>query len=531
MDPFKFLGSRFRRPGPTARGEVAYDFDRISAYFHRCGTEGAASLQRIDADTTFDLDLHEVFERIDRTTTPVGRQMLYARLRTLRGPDDCKAFAERTAFFEHDPERAGRCTVHLGLLAKEDAYELHRLVFDETPRLQGIPTAHVTSLLAAAALIAGCIRPVFFFLFLALFVVNLWIHYTNKIHVFGYLLTVRQFHRALRVARRLASERVPGSSAAAETIRTTTRIQRRSRIVGQQADGGDLAAAAYLFVELFKIAFCLEPLLFHRFLRSIEGHRETIHRLLRFIGETDATLAVARLRRERPTCRPEFLGDKRLEAVGVIHPLIDGCVANTLRLENESLLLTGSNMSGKTTFLRTLILNALLGETVGFCFAERFRLPYCRIFSVIGLTDDLGQGTSYYLQEVLSVKRLLEAANKYTPCLFALDEPFKGTNTAERIAAGKAVLSHLNRSGQLVLVSTHDLELAVRLRSDGFVPYHFREEIADRRLTFDYRLHPGVPAGHNALRILELYGYPPEVVAQARRISEELTGSEPPRDR
>ena len=63
------------------------------------------------------------------------------------------------------------------------------------------------------------------------------------------------------------------------------------------------------------------------------------------------------------------------------------------------------------------------------------------------------------------------------------------------------------------------------------VVFHFREEIADRRLTFDYRLHPGVPAGHNALRILELYGYPPEVVAQARRISEELTGSEPPRDR
>lgn len=72
MDPFKFLGSRFRRPGPTARGEVAYDFDRISAYFHRCGTEEAVPLQRIDADTTFDLDLHEVFERIDRTTTPWG---------------------------------------------------------------------------------------------------------------------------------------------------------------------------------------------------------------------------------------------------------------------------------------------------------------------------------------------------------------------------------------------------------------------------------------------------------------------------
>ena len=83
-----------------------------------------------------------------------------------------------------------------------------------------------------------------------------------------------------------------------------------------------------------------------------------------------------------------------------------------------------------------------------------------RLLSSIRITDDIAEGTSYYLQEVLTVKRFLEAAQDSAPCLFALDELFKGTNTTERIAAGKAVLSHLNRGPHIVLVSTHDIELA-----------------------------------------------------------------------
>ena len=97
-----------------------------------------------------------------------------------------------------------------------------------------------------------------------------------------------------------------------------------------------------------KIAFNIEVILFHRFTGSIATHRDAIHDVFRFIGRTDAAISVMRLRRAAKTCRPTFTDGKYLEAVQVVHPLIEGCTANTLTLDGTGLLLTGSNMSGKT---------------------------------------------------------------------------------------------------------------------------------------------------------------------------------------
>lgn len=209
----------------------------------------------------------------------------------------------------------------------------------------------------------------------------------------------------------------------------------------------------------------------------------------------------------------------------VVHPLIEGCTTNTLTLDGTGLLLTGSNMSGKTTFIRTVMLNALLGETLCTCFAERFTAPYMRLHSSIRISDDITEGTSYYLQEVLTVKRLLEDADRPAACLFVLDELFKGTNTTERIAAGKAVLARLNRGPHIVLAATHDIELAELLRGDGYELHHFREEVADGRLVFDYCLHTGPLTTRNAIRILELYDYPPELIAEAYDTQQKLLGN------
>ena len=180
-------------------------------------------------------------------------------------------------------------------------------------------------------------------------------------------------------------------------------------------------------------------------------------------------------------------------------------------------------MSGKTTFIRTLVLNALLAETLDICFAEAYTAPYMKIYSSIRISDDIAEGTSYYLQEVLTVKRFIDASQEPAPCLFALDELFKGTNTTERIAAGKAVLAHLNRRPHLVLVSTHDVELAELLRKDGYELHHFREEVIGGKLVFDYRLHTGPLTTRNAIRILEMYDYPRDLIAEAYEVQEKLT--------
>ena len=156
-------------------------------------------------------------------------------------------------------------------------------------------------------------------------------------------------------------------------------------------------------------------ILFHRFTGSIIARRDAIHGLFRFIGETDAAISAAHLRGETPTCRPEFTDGKYLRAEEVIHPLIGDCVPNTLELDGTGLLLTGSNMSGKTTFIRTLVLNALLAETLDICFAEAYTAPYMKIYSSIRISDDIVEGTSYYLQEVLTVKRFIDASQEPAP--------------------------------------------------------------------------------------------------------------------
>ena len=522
MKPTDHIALLFRASQGSGEAPAACDFDRVSSYFYSRAAEDQA-LQTIDAETTADLDLNAVFEKLDRTASCVGRQYLYARMRTLRGREDAADFDRRAETFDRDEPLAARCVKHLARLAGEDAYDLHRLIFDTPEKVRRIGLVYTLTAAAVVSLLLAPFYPPLLLLFMAIYAANLVIHYSNKINITRYTFAVRQLSAALKTARRLAAEQVPGTPEAEGAIRQVGEVERRSRIVGTQGDSGnDLAVVVWLLLELVKIAFNIEVILFHRFIGSITAHRGAIHDLFRFIGETDAALSVMRLRREVPHCRPSFTDAKYLRAVQVVHPLIDGCVPNTLTLDGTGLLLTGSNMSGKTTFLRTLMLNALLAETISTCFAEAYTAPYMRLYTSIRISDDVSEGASYYLQEVLTVKRFLEAAEQPAPCLFVLDEIFKGTNTTERIAAGKAVLARLNRGPHIVLAATHDIELAELLRGDGYELHHFREEVSGGELVFDYRLHGGPLTTRNAIRILELYDYPPELIAEALETQEKL---------
>jgi DNA mismatch repair ATPase MutS len=117
---------------------------------------------------------------------------------------------------------------------------------------------------------------------------------------------------------------------------------------------------------------------------------------------------------------------------------------------------------------------------------------------------------------------MIEESSSPVQSLFLLDELFKGTNTIERIAAGKAVLSYLSRGNHLVFVSTHDLELTDLLET-GFDLYHFTELVEHGSIAFDYKLRPGNLTTRNAIRILELNAYPAEIIREARDLSEKMT--------
>ena len=183
-------------------------------------------------------------------------------------------------------------------------------------------------------------------------------------------------------------------------------------------------------------------------------------------------------------------------------------------------------MSGKTTFLRTVGVTAVLAQTTGTCLATGYEAPVMDVRSCIGRADDPASGRSYYLVEVEAVLGLVRAAEAGTPMLLLFDELFRGTNTVERIAAGEAVLTSLIPASpsdrrHLVLAATHDQEL-VDLLADRYAPFHFSDDVDAEGLTFDYRLRPGPARTRNAIALLERRGAPADLVARARARAESL---------
>jgi len=178
-------------------------------------------------------------------------------------------------------------------------------------------------------------------------------------------------------------------------------------------------------------------------------------------------------------------------------------------------------MSGKTSFIRAIGLNVITGLTTNTCFAKSITFPLLKVFSAIRISDDLMNDKSYYFEEVLTIKEMLKDSVSGNTNLFLLDELFKGTNTVERISAGKSVLSALTKNNNKVLVSTHDIELTDML-SDEYELYHFSETVNDKNVGFDYKLKVGKLRNRNAIRILEINDYPEHVVKEAVEIAKEL---------
>ena len=180
-------------------------------------------------------------------------------------------------------------------------------------------------------------------------------------------------------------------------------------------------------------------------------------------------------------------------------------------------------MPGKSTFLKTVAINAILAQTINTCTADGYRAPFYRIYSSMALRDHLESGESYYIVEIKALKRILEEAEKISglPVLCFVDEVLRGTNTVESIAASTQILKSLGKKQILCFAATHDIELT-DLLDNYYLNYHFEEEVRDGDIFFPYRLFPGKATTRNAIRLLELIGYDETIITQANRMAEEF---------
>ncbi len=232
------------------------------------------------------------------------------------------------------------------------------------------------------------------------------------------------------------------------------------------------------------------------------------------IGEFEALSSLAGLAYDNPDWAfPEVNnGPPIFEAVSLGHPLIykEERVNNDASLlrPGTTLIITGSNMSGKSTYLRTIGINLVLAYTGAPVCSEKMKSSFLKIYSKMQILDDLEQKTSTFYAELKRIKMIIDASQEENHIIFLLDEIFRGTNSKDRIFGTKMVIRNVSKPSTMGLLTTHDLELAsLEKELPGYLKnFHFADKIYDGKINFDYKLRPGVSRSTNAVALMKMIG-------------------------
>ncbi len=251
--------------------------------------------------------------------------------------------------------------------------------------------------------------------------------------------------------------------------------------------------------------------------KLIADKGKLLRRLYDLIGMTDAACAALNFRASAEiACEPVFTDERVVRTKRVIHPLIENAVPNSFEMDGN-VLITGSNASGKSSFVKALSVNILLAQSIFTCTAESFTLRRCRVVTSMAVRDDVCAGDSYFVAEIKSMRRLVDAAEKEY-CFCAIDEILKGTNTVERIAASASILSAMADTESLFIAATHDIELTSML-ADRYRNIHFSEDVEKDGVRFDYTLKEGAANTRNAIMLLKVYGFPERITSAAEKLA------------
>jgi hypothetical protein len=503
---------------------------------HRSRLSNMGSGASLDARTWDDLDLDAVFAALDRTESTLGQHALYHRLRTVPIADNLEVFEVLVSRFEADVRLRERAQTALSRLRDPHGYDLwwlaRRDAIETRPWYVLFPIlTAATILLLVLAVIWPGVTPAL----VGMLVINVGVRYVTDRRIGALAAAFRQIAPLVTTAESLRFFGGDDVRPLVGSIQADTPSLRRLKTIARWISGnplmlpmgaGSLAVmmsdVVSVFYEYLNLAFLLDANGVYFGARDLRVHHRALLRVIAAMGEVDAAISTASFRTGRHDwTRPRFRQPGALaELTDVRHPLLLDAVPNSIRLApGRGVLITGSNMSGKSTFLRTLGVTAVLAQTLNTCLAAEYHAPVFNVRSCIGRSDDLLTGKSYYIVEVESLLGLVAASVESAPHLFLLDELFRGTNAVERIAAGQAVLLELvsDSSGpnpHVVLAATHDGEL-VDLLPDCYSAFHFGDAIGPDGLTFDHQLRPGPATTRNAIALLRIHGASQDLIRRA----------------
>lgn len=465
----------------------------------------------VDDATATDLNLDQVFEFLDSTRSTPGQAVFYAWLR-----DQCatlEALEERrtlVTFFRENEGPRRRAEKALHQLGKQNQGNLVDFLWKDTgnhyvAKAAGFQVLAVAELLVfLASLTLGMTSLV---VLLVLSLVNLVVYSRTTKYIGNYTNSIAYLAKMLMMAKKV--DRIVGTGATEDhaalrkAAKLSTQIPFTIALFLPSANlAGDLASA---FFEYYRIFLLGEIRAYFSFQKALGKHQEAIKKSFELVGKIDASLCLLDIEdSDLPTTVPEFTSRLHLKVIDLVHPLIPDFVPLSLSLEKGAVV-TGTNMAGKSTFLRTLGINQVLATTLNIALAKEYHSCFARVLTALEISDDLLAGKSRYLAQAERILKVISVCEQ-EPALALIDEILSGTNSQDRILASVAILRHLATTKSLVVASTHDLEIAQAV-SDLYRGLYFSEILDDNGVEFDYKIHQGIVDRSNAFRILAHLGF------------------------
>ena len=478
---------------------------QIEKQFHDWDSE-------IDDLTWYDLDMQAIFELINGTYSSIGSEALYQRLRNFHfnQTDDLE---ELIQFYQENPEIREKIQFHFAGLGKHDNnFTKQYIANGKKEKLGNLGLYVLLGLLPLISLILlVVIGPIGIFLLLGSLLFKVIFYMTKKAKLETELESMRYLVQSISLANKLATIPTPRQAEIRENSIPLKSIAKWGFSFRVKSN-----SEADMLFEYLNLAFMIPFIAYNFVITRLSKYSQEAINLWSVLGEMEVAAAVLNFRTYFPiSCQPEF-AEGGIKAEDIYHPLVEYSVVNPVDWQRNTLV-TGSNASGKSTYVKSIAISAILSQTINTAIAEQFTMQPGHVLTSMAVEDDILAGDSYFVAEIKSIKRLLSQVKKGARCYCFIDEILKGTNTIERIAASSSVVTWLADYPSLSFVATHDIELTEMLKKQCD-NVHFEETVTeDRGITFDYVLKQGPSVTRNAIALLKVMDYPEKIVDQAQK--------------
>ncbi|MBP5653369.1 MAG: hypothetical protein J6X17_08155 [Lachnospiraceae bacterium] len=490
----------------------------------------------VDDITWNDLDMDSIYYLLNNCKSAIGDEYLYY---LLRNPSDSLSDLKERGRVIDVLAGNKELRTELGFLLAAIGGIKNISVYEYICRLKNVDIDSNLKHFLQAALLAASIGLIFYnptigiVATVCLFFANIISYFRRKsqiecyFSIFSYILQMAG--TAGKLGKVTAADKSGELKAYTDVIHSASaklaRTTRGTQFFLNPGGSGDLLQTIF---DYLRMAFHVDLIAFNLTVSKFFDRQEEFDALFENLGFLDCMLAAASYREwTGDTCEPDLRANggeqkSRIEFEGLSHPLIPEPVVNSLSTARP-VLLTGSNASGKSTFLKAVAINAILAQSIFTVRAEKYSSAFFHVMSSMALQDNLALSESYYIVEIKSLKRIMDATAEKdaVPVMCFIDEVLRGTNTVERIAASTEILKKLSAAAGMSFVATHDIELTYKLE-EYYANYHFEEQVSDDEVTFDYLLHEGRTTTRNAIRLLGMLGFDKEIVDAAQKSAESM---------